>query len=79
MHLVLVQRLFNYYNEGYNVLAMDLRGHGKARKLYRMGYHDVKDLVKWLEYIISKEKKKLKYYYTVVYGSCNCYDSIFTG
>ena len=51
-------KAFHYYNEGYNVLAMDLRGHGKSKGNYiGMGYHDAKDLIKWLEYIISKDKE----------------------
>ncbi|MDO5009723.1 MAG: alpha/beta hydrolase [Intestinibacter bartlettii] len=51
-------KALHYYNIGYNVLAMDLRGHGKSKGNYiGMGYHDAKDLIKWIEYIISKDEE----------------------
>ncbi|WP_455543035.1 alpha/beta hydrolase [Intestinibacter sp.] len=50
-------KALHYHNIGYNVLAMDLRGHGKSKGNYiGMGYHDAKDLIEWLKYIISKDK-----------------------
>lgn len=44
-----------FYNLGYNVLAIDLIGHGKSEgNYYTMGGHDSKDLVKWSEYLSNK-------------------------
>lgn len=41
-----------FYDLGYNVLAVDLIGHGKSEgDYYTMGGHDSKDLAKWVEYI----------------------------
>ncbi|MCI6738188.1 MAG: alpha/beta hydrolase [Intestinibacter sp.] len=49
-------KALHYYNIGYNVLSIDLRSHGKSEGNYiGMGYHDAKDLIEWLKYIISKD------------------------
>lgn len=49
-------KALHYYDIGYNVLAVDLRGHGKSKGNYiGMGYHDAKDLIEWLKYIVSKD------------------------
>ena len=48
-------KALHYYDIGYNVLAIDLRGHGKSKGNYiGMGYHDAKDLIEWIKYINSK-------------------------
>lgn len=45
-----------YYNRGYNVLIVDLRGHGKSQGEYiGMGWHDRLDIIDWTNYLISKE------------------------
>ena len=44
-----------YFNKGYNVLLVDLRGHGKSQGDYiGMGWHDRLDLIDWANYIINK-------------------------
>lgn len=44
-----------YYNRGYNVLMVDLRGHGQSQGDYiGMGWHDRLDLIDWINYLINK-------------------------
>ena len=44
-----------YYNKGYNVLSVDLRGHGKSEGDYiGMGWHDRLDIIDWANYLINK-------------------------
>lgn len=44
-----------YYNKGYNVLIVDLRGHGKSEGDYiGMGWHDRLDIIDWTNYLINK-------------------------
>ncbi len=55
-HKTRALKMANYvkgFNElGYNVLAIDLIGHGKSEgDYYSMGGHDSKDLVKWVDYL----------------------------
>lgn len=44
----------NFYEQGYNVLAPDLRGHGNSEGDYiGMGWHDRLDMMKWIDEIIE--------------------------
>nr|WP_245308393.1 alpha/beta fold hydrolase [Halalkalibacter urbisdiaboli] len=46
----------NFYEQGYHVLAPDLRGHGKSEGDYiGMGWHDRKDILVWVNEIIEKD------------------------
>lgn len=46
-----------FYNKGYNVLLIDLRGHGESEGNYiGMGWHDRLDLIDWSNYVISKNQ-----------------------
>jgi fermentation-respiration switch protein FrsA (DUF1100 family) len=45
-----------YYEDlGYNILMPDARGHGKSEGNYiGLGWHDRKDYVQWIEYVIDR-------------------------
>lgn len=44
----------NFYDQGFNVLAPDLRGHGNSEGDYiGMGWHDRLDMLKWVDEIIE--------------------------
>ena len=44
---------------GYNVLMVDLRGHGKSEGNYvGMGIHDRLDIVDWINYLIEKDSER---------------------
>ena len=44
-----------FYKRGYNVLVVDLRGHGKSEGDYiGMGWHDRLDVIDWINYITSR-------------------------
>ncbi len=47
----------NFYKLGYNVLALDLRGHGASEGDYiGMGFIDRLDVLDWVQEIINKDK-----------------------
>lgn len=47
----------NFYNQGYNVLTPDMRAHGNSEGQYiGMGWLDRKDMLKWIDYVISLDK-----------------------
>ena len=46
-----------FYNRGYNVLVVDLRGHGKSQGDYiGMGWHDRLDIIDWANFLISQNR-----------------------
>lgn len=46
----------NFYDHGFNVLAPNLRGHGKSEGDYiGMGWDDRLDLVQWINFIIEED------------------------
>ena len=47
-----------FYERGYNVLLLDLRGHGKSEGNYiGMGWYDRLDVIDWINYLIEKNSK----------------------
>ncbi len=46
-----------YYDMGYNVLILDLRGHGSSEGEYiEMGWDDRLDIISWINYLIDENK-----------------------
>ncbi|MFB1082668.1 alpha/beta hydrolase [Jeotgalibacillus sp. JSM ZJ347] len=44
----------NFYEQGYNVIAPDLRGHGDSEGDYiGMGWHDRLDMLQWIDEVIA--------------------------
>lgn len=44
-----------FYEKGFNILMPDLKGHGESEGKYvGMGYMDRFDIIKWIDYLISK-------------------------
>lgn len=57
---------YQFYKKGYNLLLLDLRGHGKSEGSYiGMGYHDRLDVKKWIEYLIANNGEEIE---IVLYG-----------
>lgn len=47
-----------FFNKGYNVLLLDLRGAGKSEGDYiGMGWHERLDTIDWINYLIKNDKK----------------------
>ncbi|WP_313803687.1 alpha/beta fold hydrolase [Cytobacillus sp.] len=52
----MIRYVRNFYEKGYNVLAPDLRGHGRSEGDYiGMGWDDRKDMLLWIDQIIEKD------------------------
>ncbi|MFS0864391.1 alpha/beta hydrolase [Fredinandcohnia sp. 179-A 10B2 NHS] len=52
----MIRYVRNFYEQGYNVLAPDLRGHGKSEGDYiGMGWHDRKDMLLWIDEVLKKD------------------------
>jgi alpha-beta hydrolase superfamily lysophospholipase len=53
-----------FYDMGYNVLIVDLRGHGKSEGNYiGMGWEDRKDILNWISFILEDNPND-KIFYT---------------
>nr|WP_259545458.1 alpha/beta hydrolase [Heyndrickxia oleronia] len=52
----MIRYIRHFYENGYNVLAPDLRGHGESEGKYiGMGWDDRKDMLLWINQIIEKD------------------------
>ncbi len=52
-----------FYNEGYSLLIIDQRAHGKSKGIYStQGYNERKDLISWIKYLNRKKKTKIILY-----------------
>lgn len=52
----MVRWIRGFHEQGFHVLAPDLRGHGKSEGNYiGMGWHDRKDILSWLDFILYKD------------------------
>ena len=62
---VMYESVKEFYNRGYNVLVVDLRGHGKSEGKYiAMGWQDRLDIIQWIDYLIN-ENNQIK---IILYG-----------
>ncbi len=59
-----------FYELGFNLLMLDLRGHGKSEGSYiGMGWHDRLDVKKWIEYIVNENGNSSIILYGVSMGA----------
>lgn len=59
-----------FFEGGYNVLIPHMRGHGESEGTYiGMGFHDSKDVVSWIKYILSQNNKAQIAVYGVSMGA----------
>lgn len=55
--------------QNYNILAIDLRGHGKSEGDYiGMGWDERKDVLKWIDYLITKNPRLSIFLYGISMG-----------
>lgn len=58
-----------FYEQGYNVLLVDLRGHGESEGKYiGMGWHDRLDMVGWINRIVEQDAQSEVILYGVSMG-----------
>lgn len=56
-HTSLINKGITFYKRGFNILLIDLQGHGKSEGKYiTMGAKDCYDVKQWIKYIVNKEK-----------------------
>ncbi len=71
-HLEMINRAQKFNDLGYNVLLVDLRGHGKSEGKYiTMGVKDSIDLKSWSEYLVKKQGAKKIVLYGVSMGAAS--------
>lgn len=48
-----------FFDEGYNVLAIDQRAHGESEGMYRtMGYKESDDMIRWMNWLVNEKSQK---------------------
>lgn len=66
----MISQAKQFYDRGYNVLILDLRGHGQSEGDYiGMGWPDRLDIINWAKYIIEKNKDSKIILYGVSMGA----------
>lgn len=66
----LVNAIKRFNEIGYNVIAPDLRGHGRSEGNYiGMGWHDRLDIIKWIDYILDVDNEANIVLYGVSMGA----------
>ena len=59
-----------FNKKGYNVLLLDLRGHGTSEGDYvGMGWHDRLDIIDWINYIVNKNSENKIILYGISMGA----------
>lgn len=49
---------YHYYNQGFNIVNIDQRAHGKSEGQYTtMGWMEEKDMYKWINFIINRDNQ----------------------